>query len=310
MRQVIDSQINNLKTQAANYGQETRVSIYKFGKTRQLLYWELHPSLIPSASLFYNADLGSTGLIDATGATVTDLSTIFKSKGEDHSFLLYVETDGEETDNKAGGSALKKRLDDLPDEWTVAVTVPNITAKHNAKSYGFPADNIEIWQTTEVGLEEVTQKINFATTSYYTQRAAGIKGTKCLFRLQEVAKTEVKKTLTEVNPGLYDTLIVRKYDDGKAIKDFVEAWTQKPYRVGSSYYQLTKPEKIQAGKVVAVIEKATGKMYSGPEARQLLGLPDYEVKVEAASFKTFDVFIQSHSTNRKLVKDTHLVVFK
>ena len=90
----------------------------------------------------------------------------------------------------------------------------------------------------------------------------------------------------------------------------MEAWTKRPYRLGSAYYQVTKPEKIQAGKVVAVIEKATGKMYSGPESRKLVGLPDYEVKASPADFKDFDLFVQSHSTNRKLVKDTHLIVFK
>ena len=61
---------------------------------------------------------------------------------------------------------------------------------------------------------------------------------------------------------------------------------------------------------MAVIEKATGKMYSGVKARSLLGLPAFEVKASPADFIRFDLFVQSTSTNRKLVKDTHLIVFK
>ncbi len=252
--------------------------------------------------------MGSTALITSTIGAIEALAKIPQING-DHSFLVIVDTDGGETQNQNMVPKIKELLDGLPDNWTVAIKVPNLTAMHEAKKYGFPAGNIEIWDTTEKGMEEVTKKEVEATKSFYTMRATGTKSTKTLFKLAEVNKTAIKKTLEEVSPALYETLIVRPYNDKQEIKLFVETWTKKPYRLGSAYYQLTKPEKIQAGKVLAVIEKATGKMFSGPDARTLLGLPDHEVKVDVANFKQFDVFVQSHSTNRHLVAGTHLIVF-
>jgi hypothetical protein len=177
-------------------------------------------------------------------------------------------------------------------------------------AYGFPVDNIQIWETTAKGMAEMGGQVVNSAQSYYAMRSAGTKSTKQLFKLNEVNKTEVKQNLEEVNPGDYQTLIVRAYDEKKEIKDFVESWTKEPYRVGSAYYQLSKPERIQAGKVIAVVDKQTGKMYSGMNARKLLGLPNAEVKVAAADFQKFDVFVQSHSTNRHMVANTHLIVFK
>jgi len=40
----------------------------------------------------------------------------------------------------------------------------------------------------------------------------------------------------------------------------------------------------------------------------LLGLPDYEVKVNPAATPDFTIFIQSTSVNRKLLADTNLLI--
>ena len=53
------------------------------------------------------------------------------------------------------------------------------------------------------------------------------------------------------------------------------------YRTGGAFYQLSKSEKIQARKQIAVLEKKTDRVYTGPEARALLGLPDTEVSRQA-----------------------------
>lgn len=308
MRQVIDNQIKIEKQQSKRTGQETRVSIFHFGDYLGLVCLDSKLSEVPSSS-FYEANRGGTALISSTIAAVNQLATLADNKA-DHAFMVYVLTDGGETNAKHRANELKQLLEDLNDDWTMAILVPNRECASHAKSYGFPSGNIQIWETTEDGLEQGHLKMAAATQSYYTMRSSGVKSTKTLFQLASVTKKDVKRKLDEVNPSEYQTLIVRSYDDGKAIKEFVQSWTGNAYRVGSAYYQLTKPEKVQAGKVIAVIEKSTGKMFSGPAARTLLKLPAYEVKVEPASFLKFDVFIQSHSTNRKIVAGTHLIVFK
>ena len=136
-----------------------------------------------------------------------------------------------------------------------------------------------------------------------------MRGTKNLFSLDasNLSKSVVTKQLDELSPALFETLIVRKQS---VIKEFVESWMKTPYRVGSAYYQLVKKEKIQPSKHICIREKATGKVYSGDKARQLLGLPNYEVKVAPEDYGKFSIFVQSGSTNRILPQNTDLLVMK
>ena len=45
-------------------------------------------------------------------------------------------------------------------------------------------------------------------------------------------------------------------------------------------------------------------MYSGQEARQMIGLPDMNVRVSPNHNADFDIFVQSTSINRKLIAGT------
>jgi hypothetical protein len=102
-------------------------------------------------------------------------------------------------------------------------------------------------------------------------------------------------------------------DQQTSIRDFVTRAGHQ-YRTGCAFYELSKREKIQANKQIAVAEKdpvtgrTTGKVFSGPAARQLLGLPQTEVTVTPGSNAAYTVFVQSTSVNRKLVPGTKLLV--
>ena len=76
------------------------------------------------------------------------------------------------------------------------------------------------------------------------------------------------------------------------------------------FTKVNKPEKIQAGKQVCIQHKLTGKVYAGSAARQILGLPNHEVKVEPAAHPEYEVLVQSSSVNRWLVPGTNLLVMK
>ncbi len=307
-REVLSKLLDGLATEEKKSGIETRLHLYTFGYRLQPELTNVNPRA--AGSFVYSSRGEGTALIDSTMELIDRLGE-YSSTKDDVSFLVYVLTDGQNTENGNHASRLRSLLRGLNDDWTLAIMVPNDHCKGQAISYGFPADNIQIWETTAKGMQELGRNLAATNSSYYSMRSAGVKSTKSLFKFEDnLAKSVVKKAMEEVNPGEYETLLVRKGDDGRAIKDFVESWTKAPYRVGSAYYQVTKPEKIQAGKVLAVVDKMTGKMYSGMNARNLLGLPHYEVKAEPASFKNYDLFVQSTSTNRKLVADTHLIVFK
>jgi hypothetical protein len=45
-------------------------------------------------------------------------------------------------------------------------------------------------------------------------------------------------------------------------------------------------------------------VYSGRDARQIVGLPDMNVRVSPSHNPDFDIFVQSTSLNRKLIAGT------
>jgi hypothetical protein len=196
----------------------------------------------------------------------------------------------------------------LKDNWTVAVFVPNQNGKFEAKKFGFPADNIAIWDTTSnKGMSEVGEQIRMTTDAFMVARATGVRGSKNLFNMDVtgIDKQKVAQKLTRLHPGQYRWADVK--EKGR-IDEFVEGLTKRAYRLGEAFYQLSKPEKVQPGKAIALCDVKTKDVYTGAEARKLLGLPDHEVKVSPASHPDFLIFVQSGSVNRKLVPGTKLLI--
>lgn len=74
------------------------------------------------------------------------------------------------------------------------------------------------------------------------------------------------------------------------------------YVKGAAFYQLIKTEKkVQPYKMVALRVKTSGKIYSGSEARVMLGIDvDKTVRLVPGDHGKFDVFIQSTSYTRKI----------
>lgn len=304
---VFDEQVKYLAKRSQELDQETRVSTYLFSEKTECLTYDKDCLRLPSLESYYEPN-GGTALIDATLLSIEDLEKTATLYG-DHAFLIYVLTDGEENRSFKTASTLSKKLNSLPDNWTLGVLVPNKNGVTEAKRFGFPEQNIQIWETTEAGLNKASEVIKKATNNFFVNRSNGIKGTKSLFNidLSNISSTIVKNNLDQLKANQYELLPVQKEKD---IKSFVESWLKNPYVKGSSYYQLTKPETIQNYKQICIQEKATGKVYSGQSARDLLGLPNHEIKVSPANFGKYDIFIQSTSSNRKLVPGTKLIVLK
>ena len=106
---------------------------------------------------------------------------------------------------------------------------------------------------------------------------------------------------TPVAPGRFQRLHVTTE---MSIKSFVEA-TGARYKAGDGYYQLTKSEDISLQKNVVLEHIASGEMFSGLEARTLLGLSVSITKVTMRSIPDgYRAFVQSTSQTRKLVKDS------
>jgi hypothetical protein len=112
---------------------------------------------------------------------------------------------------------------------------------------------------------------------------------------------EERPGLVPVPAGRFQVLEV---DSDQAIKDFVleQGLT---FKKGRGFYQFTKTETIQEHKEVVLMDKNTGDMYNGDEARETIGLPyGSRGRIKPATLDQFDVFVQSTSVNRKLIGGT------
>ena len=307
----VDHLVTYLAERSKDLGQETRVTIYTFNSTVECLVYDMDVLRLPSIKDHYDIPRYSrTALRDATGRAINDLKMTATLYG-DHAFLMYVLTDGMENDSHlVSPFKLSEMLNNLPDNWTVAALVPNNTGKFEAKSVGFPAGNVEIWDTTSVtGVTEASEVVLRATDRFMTARSTGVRSSRNIFSTgaDAVNTRSVKQAgLTPLSKDQYAVLDVAYAEQ---IRPYVEGHGMG-YSLGCAYYQLSKTENIQPQKQIIVRNKRTGAVYTGREARNLIGLPDIAVRVTPNHNPEFDVFVQSTSVNRKLVPGTKLIVMK
>lgn len=304
---VADGQVAHLARRSQELDQETRVTVYVFNGRAECVIYDKDVLRLPSIADFYRPD-GGTALIDATMMAVSELRETPERYG-DHAFLIYVLTDGEENSSRTYGAAnLTTCITGLADHWTVAALVPNQVGKYEAKRFGFPPDNIAVWDASSAaGVSEVGATIREATERFMVDRAKGVRGSRAIFSTDADAVNDVtvKSTLTPLDYSAYQLIPVGAEDID--IKVFVEK-CGLPFRIGRGYYQLTKSVVIQPQKSIVVVEKATDKAYTGPEARGLIGLPDMTVRVKPDNNPKYDIYVQSTAPNRKLIAGTKLLV--
>lgn len=305
---VADGQVKYLARRSQELDQETRVSVYSFNNRVQCLIYDKDVLRLPSIKDLYRPQ-GMTALVDATLKSLDDLDKTATLYG-DHAFLAFVLTDGQENCSNNKPKRLVDYLSGIRDNWTVACLVPDQRSVFEAKGFGFPPENVAVWDATSAaGVTEVGETIRRATDSFMDGRTKGVRGTRSLFStgIDAVNAATVHATLTPLAEGTYD--IVPVHNDSP-IRDYVHS-RGLSYSIGKGFYQLTKTETIQSQKLIAIREKRTGRVYSGDAARDLLGLPrDLEVKVKPNVNPEYDVFVQSTSVNRKLIRDTDLLVMQ
>jgi hypothetical protein len=307
--ELFDAQIKHLARRSKEVNQETRVSVYFFSHSDSIhcVIFDKDVLRLPSLAGLYTPN-GNTALRDATLKAVVDLETTSQIYG-DHAFLLYAITDGEENDSAANANSLARRLNGLPDNWTVAVLVPDASGVHEAKRAGFPADNIAVWDTSDRNMVEMEKKMTESTETFFQNRAKGIRGTRSLFKIDtsNLSSKKVNDSLDSLKSHEFIAVALTK--DG-TIRDVVERATGEDYVKGSAFYQLSKPETVQSYKKVCIRNKISGYVYSGDKARKLLNLPDTDARIKPEGLAKFDIFVQSTSVNRKLIGGTTLIILK
>lgn len=305
-----NSQLKVLREQSED--QDVRLSIYQFGSSLETKGFDVLPQRVrPMVLSDYDPSSGSTALHDAIGNVIEDLHTVRDAKDSNVSFMVIVLTDGEEnssrefTANEVG--VMIKRLQ-RKDNWTFVFQVPPGSARQIQTLYNVPAGNIREWESTTRGLAETYTQTNSGLGSYFQGRSAGVKSVQSFYVQPDLSALKTRDVADKLN-DLRSHYRVLKVDSEQPIREFVEDELNRGYRVGEAFYQLTKTEKVQPSKEILLMEKNKSSVFGGNAARSLIGLPyGAEAKVEPGNHANYDIFVQSTSTNRKLVRGTKLLV--
>ena len=110
--------------------------------------------------------------------------------------------------------------------------------------------------------------------------------------------------LEPVHPSRFQVLGV---DADCAIKAFVND-NGLDFRTGRGFYEFKKTVVIQPYKEIVLVNNETGSMFSGAQARIMVGLPEEgtggNVKLRPGALGGYTTYVQSTSHNRKLLAGT------
>lgn len=306
---VADDQIKFLAERSQQLDMETRVTVYSFADPDMIecLFYDMDVLRLPSLKGLYNVKGRSTALIDAAVKSQLDLGKTATLYG-DHAFLTFLLTDGEENSSVNRGSVLTSLLAAQSDNETMAVLVPDQRSKIRCQDLGFHKSNVAVWDaTTKQGMEDAGHTIRAATDAYMTSRSGGVTTKTGIFTMDASAVNHrtVAAKLKELTG-----FRVEHVKQPAVIKEFIDSLRPKvPFVQGANYFPLIKRERINDSKEVVIRHKVSGKIYGGPQARTLVGLPDTgEVSVSPQPNNEYDVFVQSTSLNRKLIPGHDLLI--
>lgn len=250
---------------------------------------------------------GNTPLYDAIAMMIKHFESMPDNK--DAQILIEVLSDGEENGSRNYHESTIRQLikeKDALDNWT-------FVARTNNPQYftyiGFHNDNIKVWDgASGRSLENTTLESTAARSTYLSAVATGTmrKTTSFYTDLSKVSVADVQGTMTDISKDVR----VFQLTTPDVIKPFVEKMTGA-YVKGTAFYQLTKPEDVvQDYKILLVLDKKSGAVYSGRDARSLLSLPTAgNCKIIPGNHGNFEVYIQSTSINRKLPGGSKLIVW-
>ena len=258
----------------------------------------------------YDTNGGSTPLFDSIGELIEIMKAVPDVDEKDVSFLVIAITDGEENDStKWTARKLTAEIRKLQgtDRWTFTFRVPRGYG-HELRKLGIPEGNILEWEQTAAGLRGSTTRTIDSVGQYFVGRKKGVSSSKSFYAdLRGVSTGDLRKNLGNISAQVEEYPVKNA---GSEIRTFCEynVCGDGKYIKGAAFYELTKPETVQDYKMIVVWDKVSGKFYGGVEARTMLQLPDFgEVRLKPGDHGQCDIFVQSTSVNRKLVKGTRLL---
>lgn len=261
----------------------------------------------------YVTPCGCTPLYDAVMLLIDELEKL--PAVSNAAFLVQVITDGVENASITSSSVLARRIKTLQDtdRWTFTFRVPKGQSYTIVDRLNLQPGNVLEWETTADGMNKSSVVNAAATQSYIASRGAGQTSTKSFYaNLSNVTSSQVEKACADISADI-SIWPVATAEDGMQVRDFVEKRLKGKTMVrGTAFYQLTKTEKnVQSYKKIIIRDKSTNAVYGGESARKLLKLPtNANVRLSPGDHGGFDIFIQSTSVNRKILKGTQVVYWE
>ena len=301
--------VERIKSEAAKNKQATTVSLVEFGMGAEVMFaGKCYTQLDKRIS--FNPNDGSTALFDGINLGIETVAEQPVKATQNESYLLICVTDGLENSSCLRPMAVAKTMQKLQqtDKWTFAFLLPSGAKRNFCDSYGIPEGNVEEWEGTSAGVAQASSSTCSGISSYYQSRSLGKMSMQNFYvqaDLSKVNTSQLKNKLEDIRDKCKILNVVKEID----IKSFVEEKTHLPYIKGSAYYQLTKEETIQPNKEIIIIEKNKPAVYGGKKARDILGLPiGNKAKVTPFNLNKYEIFCQSNSVNRVLVRGTKIII--
>lgn len=251
---------------------------------------------------------GMTPLFDSVHRAIKKLDEL-DDGNENTAFIITVVTDGQENNSRNPGVAETLRLikeKTATDRWTFTFMVPQGDSEWFSREFKIPLGNILEWDTlTAEGTETAFLTNQTAYRGFFAGRTQGVKSTNSFYAdLSNVTVREARSELSEITNQV---TIIRPTINCR-IKECIEDAGHQ-YIKGAAFYQLIKTErKVQPYKMVAIRVKTSGKIYSGTEARNMLGIDiDKTIRLVPRDHGKFDIFIQSTSYTRKIPANTEVL---
>lgn len=213
------------------------------------------------------------------------------------------------------------------DLYSMGVTIYTIQALSRREATPFYAELAEIGNGYHLTLDQFSDIVEIVKAIAYYQKSAEELDR---YEQQVVSENKMSRSLDKVfgtlkqprdAKGRFVSTRFKPRDDGliavepgrfqifrvEADQD-IRTYAQNKsliFKTGKGFYEFTKTEEIQEKKEVVLRDRVTGDLFSGPQAREMIGLPfGQRGNIKPKDFGKYQVFIQSTSYNRKLKSDT------
>jgi Mg-chelatase subunit ChlD len=305
----VNTQIDIMRDEAKKTGQETTATFVTFGRRSTIheIFFQRDISRLNHINENdYHPD-GMTPMFDAVGTTIDKMLGQRDAEEENVSFLFVVITDGQENhSHRYNRAQLVKLMKDCQnkDRWSFAWLVPQ-GDKAALVGMGIPDGNVMEWEQTSAGIKAASAAMSVGTQSFYQSRSLGQRSVRNYFvtDMANVDPAEVRRRCANISNQVQFAATNGKRE---TIRDFCEREFRTSYRKGAGFYELVKPETVQSYKKIIIVDKVNGDVYGGPDARSILGLPNYEVRVRPGDHGNWTLYVQSTSFNRMLPPKTKL----